>query len=251
MARKQKNKRVISTALVLGSVALLLGLLLFFDTHPEQEVIRSEDGVLEVDGNFPASVFVSISKDEGKSDQSWTAVVGDVYVINPDGVHLPEPATLRLSAKDRSLEHDYAIGFFDTSRNMWMPLPTQRDLIRDVFETETDHFSHWALLQMPSITILGADSDVLIDKALQSKPAGANAYSVDVAYSTVNGDFVLFKPSASVGLCDNTRAVQEDTVITSAEKSSELIINEAKIDGSLRAIVTWTVGTGCSDLVES
>ena len=110
MAKKQKPKRIVSTVLVLGSVALLMGVLLFFDTNPEEEVIRSDDGVFEIDGNFPASIFVSVATDEGASAKSWTAVVGDVYVVNPDGVKLPELATLRLSAEDRSLDQDYAIG---------------------------------------------------------------------------------------------------------------------------------------------
>ncbi len=251
MAKKQKNKRIVSTVLVLGSVALLLGVLLFFDTNPEEEVIRSEDGMFEIDGNFPASIFVSVSKDEGKSDQSWTAVVGDVYIVNPDGVQLPELATLRVSAENRSLDHDYAIGFYDTTRSMWMPAPTQRDSVREVFEAQTDHFSHWSLLQMPRMTILGADADALVDEVLTAKPLGANAYRLDLAYATVAGDYVLYKPGVSIGSCEDVRAVQEDTVITSAEKPSELIINDAKIDGYLRAIVTWTVGSGCSDLVEA
>ncbi len=251
MAKKQKPKRIVSTVLVLGSVALLLGVLLFFDTNPEEEVIRSDDGVFEINGNFPASIFVSVSRDEGKSDQAWTAVVGDVYVVNPDGVQLPELATLRISADERSPDKEYAIGFYDTVRNMWMPMPTQRDSVRDVFEAQTDHFSHWSLLQMPTMTILGADADALMDEALSSKPTGANAYRLDIAYATVAGDYVLFEPGASIGSCEDVRAVKEDTVITSAEKPSELIINDAKIDGYLRAIVTWTVGSGCADLVEA
>ncbi len=249
MVRAAKQKRVIGMVLVLGSTAMILGFLFFFDTRPERAIARSDDGLFEIEGDVPSSLFINIARDATASQKPWTAVVGSVYAVNPDGVELPAPVTVRLSAEDRAPTRTYAIGSFDAERGFWVPSDTRRDEKRDVFETRTRHFSQWALLQQPSVTLLGGEIDALVEDALRTVPPGANSYRVDTAYATVNGDFLLFEEGVRRGQCEGADTVREERVVTSLDGSATLVVDGVEIKGDVRAVVTWDVGTGCADLV--
>ena len=70
----------IIVVLCLGAVALSL---LFLKTHPEHIVVKSSDGVVEVEGDVPSSVSISILRDDGASAKKWTAVDGGIYIVEP------------------------------------------------------------------------------------------------------------------------------------------------------------------------
>ncbi|OGL71376.1 hypothetical protein A3C17_04405 [Candidatus Uhrbacteria bacterium RIFCSPHIGHO2_02_FULL_53_13] len=249
MARTKKHKHIIGTTIVLGCVVILLGFLVFFDSDPEQQTIQSDDGVFSLFGDFPSSLSVSIVRDAGASTQSWTAIVGDVYVVNPDGVQLPQFVDVRMRADGRSPERTYAIAYFDSERGYWTPLVTRHDTTLDQFSARTNHFSHWALVQQPAVTIVGVDMDAFLDEALRAAPPGATAYRVDVAYATVDGDYVLHTSAAATGRCAESATMVEQEMITSRETSAPILVGDVELQGIIRAIVTWNVGTGCADLV--
>lgn len=249
MARRKKHKHIIGTAIVLGCSAILLGFLIFFDSDPEQRTIQSDDGVFAVSGDFPASIFPNILRDAGASKRAWTAVVGDVYIVNPDGVQLPQFVDVRMLADQRSSERAYAIAYFDQTRGYWTPLVTRHDIVLDTFEARTNHFSHWALVQQPTVVIVGVDLDTFFDEALRAVPPGANAYRIDLAYATVAGDYVLHTPAIKANHCQGAKTVREEEVITMHEASAPILIGDLELEGSIRAVVTWGVGTGCADLL--
>lgn len=249
MAKKKKHKQPIGAIIIVGSIVAVFGFMLFFNTDPERLRVASADMSFSVVGDVPSDIEITVSKDIAASERPWTAVVGDVYVISPDGVVLPTPVTIRASAIGRSIDRNYAIGYFDTVLNTWVPIETIRDDVRGVFEARTDHFSHWALLQLPEFTVLDSDKERLIETALSTVPAGANAYSVDLAYATVPGDFVMLETHVSSGECAGTSTVKEEEQITSVEKRATLLLDEIEFDGDIRAIVRWSVGSGCLGLI--
>ena len=249
MARRKKHKHIIGTVIVLGCSAILLGFLVFFDSDPEQKTIKSDDGVFSVSGDFPASIFPNAIRDAGASKRAWTAVVGDVYAVNPDGVQLPQFVDVRMTADGRSAERAYAIAYFDQTRGYWVPLVTRHDTVLDRFEARANHFSHWALVQQPSVTIVGVDLNAFFAEALRAVPTGANAYRVDLAYATVAGDYVLHTSAIKANRCKEQETVREEEIITTHESPAPILVGDLELAGSIRAVVTWSVGTGCADLV--
>mgnify|MGYP001589199213 CR=1 FL=1 len=235
----------IIVVLCLGAVALSL---LFLKTHPEHIIVKSSDGVVEVEGDVPSSVSISILRDDGASAKKWTAVDGGIYIVEPNDIVLPVPVVVRIKIGERTDDNDYAIGYFDVERSVWLPQETTKNEEAGFFETETTHFSPWALLRIPeSVEIADNDLFALFDAARIGLPKNMRTYRIDMAYSTIDGDFILLRENASSQKCPaEDRQVREE-----GERISIDRVVSADIDGvdtyiTLRAMVSWTFGDSCT-----
>ena len=247
MLAHQKRSQIVGPLVLVGAL-LAFGLsVLFLDTRPEFISVSAPDEGLRVVGEVPHSVDVRVVKDLAASDQAWTAVDGSVYAVSPDGVLLPAHVTIQMPTLGRA--GDYAIGWFDPSRSLWLPQETQRDDVRGVFETRTDHFSHWALLRHADVAVPERVREGLIEEAIAERPEGTIGYRVDLAYATVDGDFVLLESLVAQGRCESpsVRADREEKYTVVDERLS-IDVDTTETDVWLRTFVTWQTGTGCATI---
>lgn len=249
MLKHKRSKQWVGPFLVVGFLVVVLGAMLFLDTRPEFERITSEDGQFRVEGELPSEIDVRVLRDEAASRQAWTAVVSDVYVVEPDDVLLPIAVTMQVPAADYG-EAAYAIGFFDNDRNAWTLLDTRYDDGRDIFEAETNHFSHWALLANPTIDLIDSERNALLSDVEASLPPDANGYRVDLAYATEDGDFVVFEESADRRVCAQPVTVRERNAMTTTDRALSLRLDGVERSANVRAIVHWELGSGCSTLID-
>lgn len=241
----------IAPAVIVALVAIIAGALLWLDAEPEYRRVASADGVVTVEGLFPSSLSVAITEDKGASSSPWTAAIGSLYVIEPDDVLLPSPATITFRLDRASIESnlDLAVGFFDTDQGLWVPLETAIDRALMTASAQTNHFSHWALIA-PLPLVPEVDRDFLIDAALDAAPANAHAYSIDLAYATVEGDFVLIEEGAKADRCAETSVGRTRRVTTTTDRAVTLFVNGEARDSTLRALIHWETGSPCPDLLQ-
>ncbi|NQV12617.1 hypothetical protein HQ524_04605 [Candidatus Uhrbacteria bacterium] len=251
MIKNKTHNQVIGPLLIGGFIFVVGFAVLFLNTRPEYRTVSTVDGGMTVAGDFPSDFDVLVQVDEGASRLNWTAAVEKIYTINPDGVVLPTPVALRVPTRKRELDKSYRIGFFDAGRSVWVPVETRRDDELGYFEAATSHFSNWTLLQMPSVVVGDVDRDAVLTSAFMSMPPGTQAYDVDLAYSTVDGDYVLLEESALTGRCEDPPTVHGQNVNTVTDRDATLLINDTDVEGSVRAIVRWEVGSGCANFLES
>lgn len=228
--------------------AVLLAVL-FLDAHPEFDRAQADDGLFLVEGNVPSTVDIHVTKDLAASTQSWTAVASGVYVVEPDGILLPAPVTVQLLSAGYEETSAYAIGFFDTQQNVWVPVDTTRDEERGVFEARTNHFSHWALLKKPTVNMYDTDREALLADVYAMMPVGTTGYTVDIAYATVDADFVLLEEEVDRRVCSKPVAVRDKRVQTVSDKSVSLRVDGVERSGTVRAVIHWDIGSGCSTLI--
>ena len=95
------------------------------------------------------------------------------------------------------------------------------------------------------------DREAVLLDALASMPPGTQEYDVDLAYSTVDGDYVLLEESVLMGRCEDPPTVQGTDVTTMTDRAATLDIDGEDIDGTVRVIVSWEVGAGCANFLES
>ncbi|HJN85226.1 MAG TPA: hypothetical protein QF873_02840 [Patescibacteria group bacterium] len=251
MLKNKKHNQVVGPILI-GGIILAVGLaLMFLNSTPEYLKIVTADGAMTVAGDFPSDLDVTVQLDEGSSQGSFTAAVEKVYSIGPDGVALPALVALRMPTRQRELDTAYKIGFFDTERSLWVPLETRRDDELGYFEAATNHFSSWTLLAAPRVVVGEVDREAVLLDALASMPPGTQEYDVDLAYSTVDGDYVLLEESVLMGRCEDPPTVQGTDVTTMTDRAATLDIDGEDIDGTVRVIVSWEVGAGCANFLES
>lgn len=231
---------------VISLVAVVMSFL-FLKTNPEHVIVRSADGVVEVEGDMPASVGISVLKDESASSQKWTAVDGGVYIIEPNDVALPVPVVVRVKIGERSSENNYAIGYFDIELGMWVPQDTARNDLTGFFETQTVHFSPWALLRLPHLLkVSDEDMKILDDGTALALPVSAKAYAVDLAYATEAFDFVLWKKNIKTKSCSGQKVEEAGTSITT-ERRTEALVDTVKTPIILRSVTSWTYGDVCNN----
>lgn len=235
--------------LVVGFLSTILWAVLFLDVRPEFVQAQSDDGLFAVEGDVPSTVAVHVAKDVDASNKVWTSVVSDVYVAEPDGVLLPVPVTIHMKAADYSGSKTYSIAYFDGDRNTWVPVDTTRNTETGLFEAHTNHFSHWALLERPVINTFDTDREALLADVHAMIPVGTTGYSVDLAYATVDADFVLLDQEADRWICAQPVSVRDKRVQTVSDKSVSLRIDGVERSATLRAITHWDVGSGCSTLI--
>lgn len=242
----------VAPAVTVALVAAVAGALLWVDAQPEYHRVESTDGVVTVEGLFPSDLSVAITEDKSASSSLWTAAVSKIYVIEPDDVLLPSPATitfhLNLFPIDTVDVPYMSIGYYNTDRGMWMPLPSDRDP-DGAINAKTNHFSHWALIA-PSPLIPEADRDALINDALSAAPANAHAYSVDMAYATVEGDFVLIEEDVQADRCAETSVGRTQRVTTTTDRPAAIYVNDEARAATLRAVIHWETGSPCPDLLQ-
>ena len=249
MLKHERKKQWVGPLLLVSFFAAILASVLFLDSHPEFERIVAADGGLTVEGELPGDLDVRVLRDEDASNQDWTAVVSDVYVVEPDDVLLPTAVAMQMPIGDAD-DVAHSIGFFDTDRNVWVPLDTRKDTERGIFEADTTHFSHWALLASPTVDVFDLDRATLFSDIAHSMPPGTNGYRVDLAYATVDGDFVLLEESADRRICSEPVTVRDRTMQTSTDRAVSLRMDGVERSGNLRAIVSWEIGSGCSTLID-
>ncbi|MEK7108152.1 MAG: hypothetical protein AAB898_00600 [Patescibacteria group bacterium] len=235
----------VAPVLTVALVAVIAGALLWLDAEPEYRRVQSADGVVTVEGLFPSGLLVTITEDKGASGSPWTAVMGSVYVIEPDDVLLPSPATVTFKTE----QTNPAVAFFDTDQGLWVPLETIVDRVLMTASVQTNHFSHWALMA-PSPLISEADRDALIHAALDAAPSNAHAYSVDLAYATVEGDFVLVEEGARADRCAENAVGRTQRVTTTTDRPATVYIKNEARSATLRAVIHWETGSPCPDLLQ-
>ena len=243
-------------ALIVVLIAVMVGALLFLNEEPEHRRFVSTDGVVTVEGLFPSGVTLNIAEDKGASLTPWTAVVGSVYVIEPDDVVLPSSVAItfcsfcatRPAGIDDLFEHAY-IGSYDADRGLWIPLESERDKATMVISTQTTHFSHLALLYK-NVIASSADKEALINDALEAAPTNANAYSIDLAYATVEGDFVLLEEGVAADRCEETVVGRTERVTTVLDRPSTITTVSGGRSATLRALIHWETGLQCPDLLQ-
>lgn len=250
MLRHKRKTQWVGLLLVVSFLTIILGAMLFLDTRPEFERVQSEDGWFTVEGELPSTVDVNIIRDQEASTRDWTAVVSDVYVVEPDGVLLPIAVTMRMHADGFDPPLAHRVGFFDTERGAWELLDTRYDEVRNVFEAETNHFSHWALLEFHTIDLTDTDREQLLADVDALAPPDTNSYRVDLAYATEDGDYVLFEPAAVRQVCPQPVTVRERAVMTSVDRALSLRIDGVERSANVRAIVTWELGSGCPNRID-
>lgn len=241
----------VAPAVTVALVAIIAGALLWLDAEPESRHIQSADGTVTVEGLFPSGLSVAIAEDKGASSSPWTAAIGSIYVIEPDDVLLPSPATITFDL-DRALIEgglDVAVGFFDTDQGLWIPLETVVDGALMTASAQTNHFSHWALIA-PSPLIPEVDRDLLIDAALDAAPTNAHAYSIDLAYATVEGDFVLIEEDVEADRCAENVVGRTQRVTTTIDRTATVYVNNEPRAITLRALIHWETGSPCPDLLQ-
>lgn len=250
MMTHRRSSRVLGPILALVFVLVIAGAFLLFDSDPEHRIVTSDDGRVAIEGELPMALNVAVQKDQGASEKVWTAVVGDVYIVSPDGVQLPTDVAVQFDVQDLDVDGSLSIGFFEPQRSMWVPVGTQYDAVRHVLEARTNHFSHWALLRLNDVIVSDRDRDQILDRALQSVPLGAHSYSIDLGYATVDGDVVLLDEAMKQHACEDVSTVREETVRTVTDLPVDFLVDSVSVSGNLRAVTTWGVGSGCANLLE-
>ena len=248
MLKKKNKKQVVGPVLVVAFLVVILGAILFLDTNPELTRIESADAGFVVEGDFPAGIDVTVTKDIEASSSRWTAVASDVYVVGPDDVLLPVDVFVRMPVEDRSEELVYSIGYFDTELGAWVPLDTLRDPEREIFEAQTNHFSHWALLATPRIEIPEIVRERLIEEALSQAPANAAGYHIAFAYSAIDSDYVLLADSGVSNRCPVS--AKSSQITTATDVSAMIVLDGIELESNVRAIAEWDLGEGCGDLFD-
>ncbi len=245
-------------ALIVVLLVVMVGALLFLNGEPEHRRFVSPDGAVTVEGLFPSGVTLDIAEDKGASLTPWTAVISPVYVIEPDDVVLPSPVTVTFCILcdthpigreiDDLFEHAF-IGYYDVSRGLWVSLESERDKTAGTLSTQTTHFSHWALLYR-NVIMSSADKEALINDALEAAPTNANAYSIDLAYAMVEGDFVLLEEGVVADRCDETIVGRSARVTTVLDRPFIVTTVSGARSATLRAVIHWDTGLPCPDLLQ-
>ena len=233
---------------MVGFLVVVLGATLWLDGNPEFERVTSADGALTVEGSVPGSVAIRVIQDKDASSQAWTAVRGDVYVIEPDGVWLPAPVSIVMETLED--QGPLTIGYFDTELGAWVPVDTRLDAELGILVAQTYHFSHWARLLARDVQMRTADAQELFADVEASAPPGVNGYQVDLAYATQDGDYVLFDEEADRRRCIQPVTVRERSVQTALDRTVPILIDGELRSANVRAIVHWEIGSGCSQLID-
>lgn len=249
----------VAPTITVALVAILAGSFLWLNAQPEYRRVKSTDGVVTVEGLFPSNISVGITEDKGASSAPWTAVVGRVYVVEPDDVLLPTPATITFCQscedglnQDLVFQDTYTpvvIGYYDTERGMWIPVASDRSEDTLAISAQTTHFSHWALLYQHGL-VSTQDSASLITDALDAAPPNANSYSIDLAYSIVEGDFVLMEEGAKSDRCAETSVGRAQRVTTTTDRPATIYVKNEARAATLRAVIHWETGSPCPDLLQ-
>lgn len=93
------------------------------------------------------------------------------------------------------------------------------------------------------------DREALLADVYAMMPVGTTGYTVDIAYATVDADFVLLEEEVDRRVCSKPVAVRDKRVQTVSDKSVSLRVDGVERSGTVRAVIHWDIGSGCSTLI--
>jgi len=245
---KTKNRQTrIGTVLVTIFVFVIASAFFFLNTEPERQVVSSTDEILTVIADLPKDLKVEVKTNEQTPETEWTSAVEKIYTITPDNTTLPTFATIQIKTKKRSEEENFKIAYYDNNKSAWIPIETNRDETRELFESRVTHFSKWTLLKEHKVNIFESDKEKLIESALLAAPEKANSYIIDIAYSTAPGDFVMLEENTKSDTCQTRSTKRMKEITTMIDRAVTLSIDNKDTAGEIRAIVRWQIGDGCKN----
>ncbi|MBU0531393.1 hypothetical protein KJ910_02775 [Patescibacteria group bacterium] len=220
---------------------------LMFARLPEERVVTSADGMITVEASVGSDVSIEITLG-GVSTVQQTAVIGNVYFVEPSEVILSEPATVIMRYTDELLVGEdpgrLMIGYYDMEARAWRALPSRLDRTTQELSAETGHLSSWALLVDRQIELPLALNDLI--QELTSQPlAGATGYVVEVAYTLTGKDYVLVPGNVVTGGCGGIYESGQRQEWTEGTGSYRAMVDGVTQTVDFRVIVKWEIAEGC------
>jgi len=216
---------------------------------PERVTVTSEDYQVVVDGPVREGTVVRITKNEALSRELHTAVVAPVYDIEPNRTVFEQPLDLTMFFNPDlvAAAQDLALGYFDTDRSAWRVVPSEVDGQGHHVQASVDHFSPWTILLKREVVISPDVIDLLDSMIANGFRENVVGYTADIAYSTIEDDFVILFDDYREGGC-NTVFQIGDRLQTQAKE----IVAPASVDGeeqevTFKVLIDWQLGEGCSE----
>lgn len=173
------NKKITSVRVIISAILLIASVVVVNSCKDEEVkpsvtskeidetggVVAGSDGVINLnipEGAVDANTTISIKE---SATVSPTNGIGKVYTLSPDGTQFAKPVKLsfQYTDKDALTTPPSAMAIaFKKSDNTWQIMPTlELDEVTNTITTETNHFSEWTLLEVPTITSFAPTSGVV------------------------------------------------------------------------------------------
>jgi hypothetical protein len=237
--------------IVLLGLILLGTAIMIFTVSPEEIIIISDDGLVEIDGSFATSSLpsgeIKIQKySDIDIEGSFTAVESSmIYTIEPEDMTLPQPLEISMKYKLGD-QQNVQLGYYDQNLHGWRFIQTYYNDENEMLYGEINRFGKWALLNVYEIE---ADEpiELIFNQLLKGSPENSIGFNSDLSYSIIPGDYVFIDETYARGGCGGNFNAGINEVSTSLDR--EVL---ATIDGidrliNLRINTIWEIGAGCAD----
>lgn len=186
----------------------------------------------------------------GTSPIEHTAVIGNVYFVDPSGSILSAPATITMRYTESMLvgvdPAQLVIGYYDLEAQAWRTLSSRLNRTTQELSAETGHLSSWALLVDHQVELPLALNDLIHDLTVEPME-GATGYVVEVAYTLAGQDYVLVPGNVVTGGCGGVYELGQTQEWTEAEESYQAQVDGVDQAVDFKVIVKWELGNGCEE----
>ncbi len=178
-----KTSPLIVIAMLMVAVATVF---VMFAPEPEQVRVGSLDEMLFVSGYSRVALPFTITINPGHVN---SVLRGSMYEVDPNGISLDRPATIRMMFTGLGDEKDLVPYRFNDQLQMWEIVGPIKNQTENHVEIETSQLGLFSLGVSPKVEML--DFALTYDQLRSMAPVNATGYEIAVGYRLVEGDPVI------------------------------------------------------------